>query len=114
VSWYLCATVVFIGKSLCERGGQNPAEPLTAGVPVVFGPHMRNFASLVQGLLRTQAAIEIFDEASLQAAVNALLSSAEKRNTMVQRAIKCLEIHRGATNRTVSLLRENAFCTKIN
>ena len=109
VSWYLCATVVFMGKSLCDRGGQNPAEPLAAGVPVVFGPHMRNFASLVQGLLRNQAAMEISDEATLQVAVELLLSSPEKRNAMVRRGVKCLEIHRGATDRTVSLLRENAF-----
>jgi 3-deoxy-D-manno-octulosonic-acid transferase len=109
VSWYLCATVVFMGKSLCGRGGQNPAEPLAASVPVVFGPHMRNFASLVQGLLRNQAAIEISDEATLQVAVESLLSSPEKRNAMVRRGVKCLEIHRGATDRTVSLLRENAF-----
>ena len=109
VSWYLCATVVFMGKSLCGRGGQNPAEPLAAGVPVVFGPHMRNFASLVQGLLRNQAAMEISNEATLQVAVESLLSSPEKRNAMVRRGVKCLEIHRGATDRTVSLLRENAF-----
>ena len=109
VSWYLCATVVFMGKSLCGHGGQNPAEPLAAGVPVVFGPHMRNFASLVQGLLRNQAAMEISDEATLQVAVESLLSSPEKRNAMVRRGVKCLEIHRGATDRTVSLLRENAF-----
>ena len=109
VSWYLCATVVFMGKSLCDHGGQNPAEPLAAGVPVVFGPHMRNFASLVQGLLRNQAAMQISDEATLQVAVESLLSSPEKRNAMVRRGVKCLEIHRGATDRTVSLLRENAF-----
>jgi 3-deoxy-D-manno-octulosonic-acid transferase len=109
VSWYHCATVVFIGKSLCDCGGQNPAEPITAGVPVIFGPHMRNFASLVQGLLRTQAAIEIHDEASLQSAVESLLSAPETRAAMVKRGIRCLEIHRGATARTISLLRENAF-----
>jgi len=70
---------------------------------------MRNFASLVQGLLRTQAAIEIRDEASLQSAVESLLSAPETRATMVKRGIRCLEIHRGATARTISLLRENAF-----
>jgi 3-deoxy-D-manno-octulosonic-acid transferase len=108
-SWYLCATVVFIGKSLCDRGGQNPAEPITAGVPVIFGPHMRNFASLVQGLLRSQAAIEIHDEATLQAAVESLLSAPEIRVAMVERGVHCLKIHRGATARTVFLLREKAF-----
>ena len=111
-NWYLCATVVFIGKSLCDRGGQNPAEPITAGVPVIFGPHMRNFASLVQGLLRTQAAIEIHDEATLQAAVESLLSAPQTRAAMVKRGVQCLEIHRGATDRTVTLLLESALTKK--
>jgi 3-deoxy-D-manno-octulosonic-acid transferase len=108
-NWYLCATVVLIGKSLCDHGGQNPAEPITAGAPVIFGPHMRNFASLVQGLLRTQAAIEIHDEASLKVAVESLLSAPETRAAMVDRGVQCLEVHRGATARTVCLLREHAF-----
>ena len=38
--WYACADVVFIGKSLCGSGGQNPVEPVLSGRPVVFGPHM--------------------------------------------------------------------------
>jgi 3-deoxy-D-manno-octulosonic-acid transferase len=108
-SWYHCATVVFIGKSLCDRGGQNPAEPITAGVPIIFGPHMRNFSSLVQSLLRSQAAIEIRDEAALQAAMESLLSAPDTRVAMVERGVKCLEVHRGATARTVTLLRNNAF-----
>jgi 3-deoxy-D-manno-octulosonic-acid transferase len=108
-SWYHCATVVFIGKSLCDRGGQNPAEPITAGVPIIFGPHMRNFSSLVQSLLRSQAAIEIRDEATLQAAMESLLSAPDTRVAIVERGVKCLEVHRGATARTVTLLRKNAF-----
>ena len=50
--WYGVATVVFIGKSLTATGGQNPVEPILAGKPVVFGPHMENFASLAQSLAR--------------------------------------------------------------
>ena len=44
--WYAVATVVFIGKSMTAHGGQNPVEPILAGKPVVFGPHMENFALL--------------------------------------------------------------------
>lgn len=108
-SWYLCATVVFIGKSLCERGGQNPAEAITAGAPVVFGPNMRNFASLVESLLRVQGAVEVSNEADLLAAVESLLSSSDLRQGMVTRGTQCLEMHRGATARTVLLLFKNAF-----
>ena len=47
-NWYAVATVVFIGKSLTAHGGQNPVEPILAGKPVIFGPHMENFASLAR------------------------------------------------------------------
>src|SRR5205823_749911 len=46
--WYAIATIVFIGKSLTAHGGQNPVEPIMAGKPVVFGPHMENFGTLAK------------------------------------------------------------------
>src|SRR2546423_4282754 len=46
--WYAVATIVFVGKSLTSRGGQNPVEPILAGKPGVFGPHMENFSALAQ------------------------------------------------------------------
>ena len=49
--WYSVATLVFIGKSLTARGGQNPMEAIAAGKPVIFGPHMDNFRDLAAQLL---------------------------------------------------------------
>lgn len=104
-SWYHCATVVFIGKSLMAKGGQNPAEAVAAGVPVVFGPDMQNFASLAAAFLRANAAIEVADAGTLQAALDQLLRSPELRRSMTKAAAECLEIHRGATLRTVEILQ---------
>src|SRR4029077_11876349 len=64
--WYRIATVVFIGKSLTAHGGQNPVEPILAGKPVVFGPHMENFATLTKTLVSNNAAIQIQDADSLE------------------------------------------------
>jgi len=104
--WYACATVVFVGKSLCAKGGQNPAEPVAAGVPVVFGPHMQNFSTLSRQFLRHGGAVQVTDAESLQAAVARLLEDPELRATMTANARKCLEVHQGATARTVA-----AICT---
>jgi 3-deoxy-D-manno-octulosonic-acid transferase len=103
--WYLCATVVFVGKSLCAKGGQNPAEPITAGVPVIFGPHMQNFSTLTRSFLQVDGAMEVKDANEIHNAVSALLASPDRRAAMVANAAKCLEIHRGATNKTVDLLQ---------
>jgi len=102
--WYACATVVFIGKSLTARGGQNPAEPVAAGVPVVMGPNMQNFATLAGQFLRHEWALEAADAGSLRLAVDRLLSDAGLRARMAANAAACLEVHRGATLRTVAAL----------
>ncbi|MFM8982138.1 MAG: 3-deoxy-D-manno-octulosonic acid transferase, partial [Spartobacteria bacterium] len=104
-NWYRCATAVFIGKSLMATGGQNPAEAVTAGVPVVFGPNMQNFASLVSLFLKAKAAIEVTDSGSLESAFDQLLLSPVFRQSMTKAATECLEIHRGATRRTARIIQ---------
>lgn len=46
--WTALADVAVIGKSFLADGGQNPAEAVACGVPVLTGPHMENFDALVQ------------------------------------------------------------------
>ncbi len=103
--WYACATVVFMGKSLCAKGGQNPAEPVAAGVPVVFGPNMQNFSTLSRQFLRHGGAVEVTGAESLREAVARLLQDPGLRTTMAANARKCLEVHQGATIRTISALK---------
>jgi 3-deoxy-D-manno-octulosonic-acid transferase len=107
--WYLCATVVFVGKSLCAKGGQNPAEPITAGVPVIFGPHMQNFSTLTRSFLQVDGAMQVNNANEIHNAVSALLASPDRRAAMVANAAKCLEIHRGATQRTIVALHSRIF-----
>jgi 3-deoxy-D-manno-octulosonic-acid transferase len=107
--WYLCASVVFVGKSLCAKGGQNPAEPVTAGVPVIFGPHMQNFSTLVRAFLQVDGAIEVDDAHEIRNAIESLLANPARRADMVANAAKCLEIHRGATQRTIVELQSRIF-----
>ena len=102
--WYACATVVFVGKSLCAKGGQNPAEPVAVGVPVVFGPHMQNFSTLSRQFIRHRGAIEITDAESLRAAVDQLLENPDLRAATAANARKCLEVHQGATARTIAAI----------
>jgi len=105
-SWYAAATVVFMGKSLCARGGQNPVEAIAAGKPVIFGPHMENFATLARSLVQGRGAVQIRTASELRAAVAELLGDPPARAGMVQRAREVLEVHRGATARTAKLIAE--------
>jgi 3-deoxy-D-manno-octulosonic-acid transferase len=96
--------VVFMGKSLTANGGQNPVEPIIAGKPVVFGPHMENFARLARSLLESDAAVQVADAASLTRAVTELLGNEAARARLVQNAQRVIATHRGATQRTATLI----------
>lgn len=104
--WYSAATVVFVGKSLATSGGQNPVEAISAGKPVVFGPHMENFAMLARALVRENGAIQVRSAAELQKTIVDLLRSPESRSQLVSNARRIVERHRGATARTAKLLVE--------
>ena len=41
--WYANADSIFVGGSLCARGGQNIIEPLSFGVPTATGYNTQNF-----------------------------------------------------------------------
>jgi 3-deoxy-D-manno-octulosonic-acid transferase len=105
--WYALATVAYVGKSLPsvdEVGGQNPAEPAALGCPVLFGPHMENFAAVVELLRRRDGALQISSAAELAPQIGALLRDPERRAALGARGQAALQTHRGATARTVELI----------
>jgi 3-deoxy-D-manno-octulosonic-acid transferase len=104
--WYGIASVVFIGKSLAAHGGQNPVEPILAGKPVVFGPHMENFATLARTLVSNDAAIQVNDAESLGRTVAELLRDGEARQRLVKNARAALGEHEGATMRAATVIHE--------
>ena len=86
------------------HGGQNPVEPILAGKPVIFGPHMENFATLAQTLVAKKSAIQVLDVDELERAAEKLLRDDEARRLLVQSAEVVLAQHRGATARTAQLI----------
>lgn len=105
-SWYAYATVVFVGKSLTAKGGQNPAEAVAAGKAVVFGPNMQNFELLVAQLLREQGAVQVADEGDLLVKMEDLFCDEAKRAALAANGVECLKVHGGATRRTADLLEQ--------
>lgn len=108
--WYALASVVFIGKSLpgvTEVGGQNPAEAAALGKPILFGPHMENFAAVVELLQNHRAAITVSDPATLVTTIGALLRDPTECNNLGEYGRLAITGHRGATARTVELLQSH-------
>ena len=102
--FYERADVVFVGKSITAKGGQNPIEPAALGKAVVFGPHMQNFATAAQAFLAGDAAVQVQDAAGLETALAALLSDERRRRELGQHARQVVQENLGATDRTVQLI----------
>lgn len=107
-AWQHHATVVVVGKSFLGIGGQNPAEAVTAGRPVVFGPHMENFAPLVRQLLAAGGAVQVADFAELEMRLADLLRDAAWADRLAESGARALRTHEGATARTAAALLDCA------
>ena len=102
--WYRIASVVFVGKSLTARGGQNPVEPIIAGKPVLFGPHMENFQPLADSLVKSHCATRVTNVDSLVREAGHLLHEPARAAKLVENATTVLAAHTGATRRTAELV----------
>ncbi len=101
---YACATAAFIGGSLIPHGGQNPIEAARWGVPVVFGPHMDNFAEVAGDLLRVGGAVRVENAGELAGALLPWLSDPAKLDAAGASAKELVMANRGAAGRASEFL----------
>ena len=102
--FYAAADVAFVGGTLVERGGHNMLEPAALGLPVLFGPHVFNFAGISRRLLEAGGARAVSDSADLGRAVVDYLHDADLRNTTGARGRAFVEGNRGAGERVLAIV----------
>jgi 3-deoxy-D-manno-octulosonic-acid transferase len=101
---YQLATVAFVGGSLVETGGHNILEPAVFGRPIVFGPHMHNFAEIAREFLAHDAAVQVQSERDLEGALVALLRDPVRRAGLGAAARALVEANRGALDRSIDAI----------
>ncbi len=104
--YYAAADVAVIGGSFAPRGGQNLIEACAAGVPVVLGPSMFNFAEATRLALEAGAAVQAGDAAAAMREASGLLADAGKRAAMGRAGKELCAAHRGATQKHLLLCDE--------
>lgn len=103
-AYYTAADVAFVGGSLLDYGCQNLIEPCAVGTPILIGPSIYNFAAAAAAALKAGAARQVRDAAELVAQALALLDDAATRDAMGSAGRAFATRHRGATERTLSLI----------
>jgi 3-deoxy-D-manno-octulosonic-acid transferase len=100
------ADLVFVGKSLPPHdGGQTPVEAAILEKPVLHGPHMTNFRDIIRGLADAGAVRKVETAEELARVAVALLADEAARQRLSAAAHEWHEANRGATDRTLSVIR---------
>ncbi len=100
------ADVAFVGGSFAPLGGHNVLEPAALGKPVIFGPHMFNFAEISSRLIQRGAAMEVADAEQLAAAVSALFFDPNRCDQMGTAGLRLVSEGRGALSRTLDQIEK--------
>jgi 3-deoxy-D-manno-octulosonic-acid transferase len=103
---YQLGTVVFVGGSLVATGGHNILEPAVFGKPIVFGPHMENFAEITDAFLANGAGVQVASEGELDEALTALMTDPVRRAALGAAARALIDANRGAKDKTLAVLAE--------
>jgi hypothetical protein len=93
------ATVVFMGGTLAQRGGHNILEPAFFGKPVIVGPHMENFAAIIEEFSEARAVVKIDGPEALASSLEELLENPHQTAEIGQRAAALARAKRGTADR---------------
>jgi 3-deoxy-D-manno-octulosonic-acid transferase len=110
-SVYSLATVVFVGGSIARTGGHNILEPAAVGACILTGAHTYNFREIIEKFARAEAIIQLpalpdsDTTLELEKLFGALLADRDMRRTLGERAKQLVNQNRGATARTMELLK---------
>jgi 3-deoxy-D-manno-octulosonic-acid transferase len=97
---------VFVGGSLVPSGGHNILEPAVHGRPIIFGPHMDNFAEIARVFLAQGAAIQVRTPRELEDVVVSLIGDPVRRARLGAAARALVDANRGAKDKTLNALTD--------
>lgn len=109
VSLYADGDLAFVGGSLVPCGGHNPLEAAVFGRPVLFGPHMEDFAEIRDALVVAGGARIVEDGTAYCVAVRELVCDPHKRQQIGQAGKDLVAVHRGAAARLAELVFPTTF-----
>ena len=103
---YQIGTVVYVGGSLVPAGGHNILEPAVFGKPIVFGPHMENFAEIADVFLANGAAVQVRSPRELDESLVGLMGDPVRRARLGAAARALIEANRGAKDKTMAVVAD--------
>ena len=103
---FVAADLVFLGGSLVPVGGHNLFEPAAQGKPVLFGPYVHTVKEAALELIAAGGGFQVTGKGDIIRHSAALLGDPSALAAAGRAARSIVDRHRGATERTIALLRE--------
>jgi 3-deoxy-D-manno-octulosonic-acid transferase len=103
-TFYALGDIAFVGGSLVDAGGHNLLEPARVHKPILFGPHMANFAAIAQEMKAKGGGVEVRGVEDLVRELTELLGDADKRRAMGEKAYQVATDEQGVGEQTARLL----------
>ncbi len=102
---YSIADIAFVGGSMIPSvGGHNMLEPLSFGIPVVFGNFVENFQQIADELVSSGAGVAVANSEELFNAVYSFISNEKKSSEASVKALEIIERNQGSSLNNLNLL----------
>lgn len=101
---YALADVTFVGGSLVPTGGHNLLEPVSRGVPTLFGPYMSNFTEITALVLESGAGVQASTSEALVKTLRRLLADPAHRERLSNNCRAMMRANGGATGKHLEVI----------
>ena len=105
LKFYKIASVVFVGKSLTQKGGHNPIEPAVFAKPIIFGPYMDNFEEAAGLLVKAGGGLVVHSPDELRRTILELLGDPQRSAEMGRRAREAVLSRMGAVENSIHQMK---------
>ena len=82
--FYHSSDIVFMGKSISGKGGQNPLEPTNLGSTVLYGPNVDNFKDTYKLLNKLKVAYKVNGVKSLTQSIDKLITKPNNKKNYLK------------------------------
>lgn len=104
--YYAASQIAIVAGSFMPLGGQNLIEACAVGLPVIVGPHTRNFEQAAADAIQEGAALRAPDADSAVQLALQLLDDPQRLSKMGEAGAYWVKQHAGAVERVVKGLKE--------
>lgn len=102
--WYASANSIFVGGSLCNRGGQNMIEALYYSIPTATGYNTKNFEFAMRLFLNQNAIVKVHNAKQLASFIQNSIQTPQK--FFAKRAKKIITQQADSLPKTINLLKK--------